>query len=173
MRSILPDPSDSFHVVAGHANTLPRLDSSENALSPAIRGKTGRTQASTSGRRRGSGGRLEALPAAGNAAREPDDASGVTPQHWAALTPYQQQQHITYYGPPPASWPTHPQALAPMYAAPWPTQPPYAAPIVNVAVSQNMVAGQRPIAHGLHLVLTLLTGGLWAFVWIAIVIFRR
>jgi hypothetical protein len=52
-------------------------------------------------------------------------------------------------------------------------QPSYAAPIINVAVAQKtwLPGGSR--SHGLHRVLTIFAGGLCAFVWIAIVIFRR
>jgi hypothetical protein len=44
---------------------------------------------------------------------------------------------------------------------------------VNVGQTVVVYGQQRHIAHGLHLVLTLLTGGLWGFVWLAIVIFKR
>jgi hypothetical protein len=47
----------------------------------------------------------------------------------------------------------------------YPPQPP-----VVVNVTQNAGAGsftvRQPVRHGLHAVLTLLTGGLWLFVWI-------
>jgi hypothetical protein len=91
--------------------------------------------------------------------------TGMTPQLWAYLTPAQQYQHVAQYGPPPA-W--YPQSV---YAAP---APQYAPQAVSVAVAQSVVVQrERHIAHGLHLVLTLLTGGLWGFVWLAIVIFKR
>jgi len=57
-------------------------------------------------------------------------------------------------------------------------QPYMAQPIVNVTVSPTMqqsfaVHGHRPVRHGLHFVLTLLTGGLWLFVWIPLARRRR
>jgi hypothetical protein len=88
----------------------------------------------------------------------------VTPAQWAYLTPQQQWQHVAHYGPPPAWYPTSLYGAQPMY------QP---APQVNVGQTVVVYGQQRHIAHGLHLVLTLLTGGLWGFVWLAIVIFKR
>lgn len=85
----------------------------------------------------------------------------LTPQQWTYLTPQQQQWHVAQYGPPPAWYPPS------VYA-----QPTYQAPVVNVAQSV-VVQRERRINHPLHLVLTLLTGGMWALVWIAIVISRR
>jgi hypothetical protein len=88
----------------------------------------------------------------------------VTPQEWAQLTPPQQYQHAADHGSPPVWYPLSAYAAAP-------------APQVNVAVGQSVVfqGGQhrRRTAHGLHLVWTLLTGGLWGFVWLALVISRR
>ena len=90
----------------------------------------------------------------------------MPPQQWAYLTPEQQWQHAAQYGAPPA-W--YPQSVYGMAMA-----QPLMSPQVNVAVSQAVtVQRERHIAHGLHLVLTLLTGGLWGFVWLAIVIFKR
>lgn len=85
----------------------------------------------------------------------------MTPQQWAYLTPPQQYQHATLYGPPPAWYP-------PSIYVPHPQAP------VSVAVAQSVVVQRdRHIAHGFHLLMTLLTGGLWGFVWLAIVICRR
>lgn len=67
-----------------------------------------------------------------------------------------------------------PNDQPPQYRAPqpYPPQPPcgYAVPPVVVNVTQNAVTRpivvRRRVAHGWHLLATLMTGGLWAPLWI-------
>ncbi|WFR72657.1 DUF2510 domain-containing protein [Prescottella defluvii] len=67
---------------------------------------------------------------------------------------------------------TAPQAHAPAVAAP-------PAPIIinnsssASAAATVVVAGRKPVNHLLHFILTILTGGLWLFVWIIVAIARR
>lgn len=74
--------------------------------------------------------------------------------------------------------PVHPTSQHGYQAQGYP-QPQMAPPIINVTVSPTMqqsisAHGYRPpIRHGLHFVLTLLTGGLWLFVWIPLAMRKR
>lgn len=47
------------------------------------------------------------------------------------------------------------------------------ATLVYEGPSGTVLSCPRPIAHGLHAILTLLTGGLWGIVWIALVLARK
>ncbi len=47
------------------------------------------------------------------------------------------------------------------------------AAVVFTGPTGVVLAYQRPISHFLHAVLTLLTGGIWGFVWVALVLARR
>jgi hypothetical protein len=48
-----------------------------------------------------------------------------------------------------------------------------AASVVLDGPSGVVLGYPRPVHHGLHAVMTLLTGGLWAVVWLALVLSRR
>ncbi|GAB2989600.1 hypothetical protein [Saccharothrix stipae] len=86
------------------------------------------------------------------------------------VQPYQQQpfqQPTQPYPAPPQAQPYPPQQP---YAQPYPP-PPYVQPVMpqqNVQV--NVVAARPGVNHGLHLILTILTCGLWAIVWIIVAI---
>jgi hypothetical protein len=91
----------------------------------------------------------------------------MTPEQWARLAPTQQWQHMARFGPPPPGWPV------PAPSMPYLVRP---APAVNVTIGQSVtvLAGHRRIRHGPHLLMTILTGGLWGLlVWLPIVIFKR
>ncbi|MFE9743571.1 hypothetical protein ACFYOT_01565 [Saccharothrix saharensis] len=104
------------------------------------------------------------FPADGQAGQGWYDPAG--PQSGAyPVQPYQQPTQP--YAPPPYAQPHPPQQP---YAQPYPP-PPYVQPVMpqqNVQV--NVIAGRRGVNHGLHLVLTILTCGLWAIVWIIVAI---
>lgn len=123
----------------------------------------------------------------------------MTPDEWNALSPDQQRQFIATYQPPssenpvapyqPTNTPTVP-ALSPpptLYAQPAPHQwapppSPTMPPQINVNLAQSVsqsvthaavIVHPRRVNHVLHLVLTLLTGGLWGIVWIVAVLRAR
>lgn len=80
-------------------------------------------------------------------------------------------------GPGPAPWqpnPHHPPAGYPHQ--PYPQQPPPPPPVSIAVASSASAVGYGPYRpgpnHGLHLVLTLVTCGLWAPVWIIDAIVR-
>jgi hypothetical protein len=52
-------------------------------------------------------------------------------------------------------------------------QPQYAQPQINITQQVAGSNGKTRTSHGLHLVLTILTAGLWAPVWIIVTIVNR
>lgn len=84
------------------------------------------------------------------------------------IQPYGDPRYLQPYAPAAPGYPHPGFAPQPMYQA-----VPQAVPVVNVT-QNNMgggyVAVRRGPNHGLHLVLTLLTCGMWAPVWILVVI---
>lgn len=107
----------------------------------------------------------------------------VHPPTIPVANPYPSQQPV-----PPATSPTRPHPVSPQsapltptyHAAPQPVPngygmpPGYPMPIISVTQNNGIGAGpivvRRGVNHGLHLVLTLVTCGLWLPIWIIVAI---
>lgn len=84
------------------------------------------------------------------------------------VQPYQQPTQPYPYPYPPQQ--PYAQPCPPPYAQPYPPQPFVQAVVPQQHVQVNLYGGRPHVNHGLHLVLTLLTCGLWGLVWIVIAI---
>lgn len=97
--------------------------------------------------------------------------------------PYDQQPEQPQYpgqpydAPPQPAYPQQPayppqqQPVQPAYGGPGYPRPAYYAPPAPVQVNVNQYAGgpvvvRKKVNHFMHFCLTMLTGGLWLFVWI-------
>ena len=106
----------------------------------------------------------------------------VNLDQWVSMGPAAQARQIAQFGPPPAGWPRPSAALVPatvQYPVPQPTigrpvRCPCRMPMV-VPVGPSYAVhrtAEEDTSHGLHLFLTIITGALWAFVWIGTTIWH-
>lgn len=91
---------------------------------------------------------------------------------YTPVRPYEPAPQLYHAEPPP--WPAPPRApYPPSYVAPTYVAPTYVYPPPAYPPRASVTYLPRQTSHGLHLFLTIVTGGAWGLVWLGVALAHR